>query len=85
MSIIHLTIDSLSISGLDVAERKAFLASLQGELHRVLSDPTTRSEWAKPHRTPVLRLNRQVLDPGLQGARKLGTQVAKNIGKGLKP
>ena len=85
MSKIHVTIDRLVLCGLDAAARTAFVNSLKGELTRTLADPVTRAAWARSHRTPVLRLDRMELDPGLRGARKLGGQVANGIGKGLKP
>jgi hypothetical protein len=40
---------------------------------------------ANSHQTPVLRLGRVSLDPGVGGARKLGGQVAKGIIRGIKP
>lgn len=85
MSRIHLTIDRLVLGGLDSAAREAFIAALKKELHNVLANPATRGSWARPHRTPVLRLNRMTLEPGAGGARKLGGQVARGIAGGLKP
>lgn len=85
MSRIHLTIDKLVVAGLDTAGRNAFVATLRRELERTLSDPAARANWARSHRTPVLRLNPLSMQPGLAGARKLGGQVAKGIGRGLKP
>jgi hypothetical protein len=85
MSKIHVTIDRLVLIGLDAPARTAFVNSLKSELARTLADPAMRAAWARSHRTPVVRLDRIALDPGLGGARKLGGQVAKGIGRGLKP
>ena len=85
MSRINLTIDRLVLKGFEPAERKMLVEGLQSELSRVLADPATRTEWARPHRTPVLRLGRLPLESGFSGARKFGRGVAQAIGKGLKP
>jgi hypothetical protein len=85
MSKIHVTIDRLVLSGLDPPARQAFVAGLKTELTRILADPAQRADWANSRRTPVLRLDRVVLEPGVGGARKLGLQVAKGIARGSKP
>jgi len=85
MSRIHLTIDKLVLGGLDPAARAAFVSRLKGELAGILADPASRAAWARSHRTPVLRLNRMGLEPGVAGAGKLGRQVAQGIARGLKP
>ena len=85
MSKIHVTIDRLALSGLDPAARHAFVTGLKAELTRALADPAQRANLAKSRQTPVLRLGRVSLDPGVGGARKLGGQVAKNIIGGIKP
>ena len=85
MSKIHVTIDRLVLSGLDPAARHAFVAGLKTELTRALADPAQRADWAKSRRTPVLRLGRVALDPGVGGARKLGGHVAASIARGTKP
>jgi hypothetical protein len=85
MSRIHLTIDQLRLGGLDPAGRRAFLASLEAQLRTILAEPANRAAWTRSHRTPVLRMGRMHLEPGSAGAGKLGAQVARGIGKGLKP
>ncbi len=85
MSRIRVKIDRLVLGGLDPAARQEFVASFKSELERVLAAPVLRGSWAHPHRTPVLRLPRVVLEPGSAGAGKLGAQVARGIGRGLKP
>jgi hypothetical protein len=84
MSKIHVTIDRLVLSGLDPAARHAFVAALKTELTNTLTDPSQPAEWANSRRTPVLRLGRITLEPGLSGARKLGGHVAKSIIRGIK-
>jgi hypothetical protein len=85
MSRITLTIDRLVLKGVDAADGKALTEALRAELSRVLSDTATRADWARPHRTPVLRLGQIALEPGPAGGRKFGGGLARAIGKGLKP
>ncbi len=72
MSRIQVTIDQLALKGFDAADRKALVEGLRSELSRVLSDPAGRAEWARSRRTPVLRLGRMPVEPGLAGGRKFG-------------
>jgi hypothetical protein len=85
MSKIYVTLDRLVLSGLDPAACHAFVTGLKVELTRALADPDQRADWANSSRTPVLRLGRVALDPGVGGARKLGGHVAKSITRGIKP
>jgi hypothetical protein len=85
MSKIHVTIDRLVLSGLDPAARQAFITGLKTELTSALGDPAQRADWINSRRTPVLRLDRVTLDPGVGGARKLGGHVAKSIAASIKP
>jgi hypothetical protein len=85
VSRVRVTIDQLVFRGLEPAERKALVEGLQGELSRVLGDAAARAEWAKSHRTPVLKLGRMPMEPGIAGGRKFGGGLARAIGKGLKP
>jgi hypothetical protein len=85
MTRIHVTIDRVVLSGMDPAARAAFLQGLEAELSQSLADPVARAGWARPHHTPVLKLGRMPFDSGAGGARKLGGQVARGIGRGLKP
>ena len=84
MSRIRVTIDRLVLKGFEAGERKALVEGLQGELSRVLADPAGRAEWARSHRTPVMRLGAMGLDAGPSGGRKFGGAVARAVGKGLK-
>lgn len=85
MSRIHVTIDRIVLAGMDAADRHAFVQGLKAELSQRLADPAARAAWARSHRTPVLRLGRAALTPGVGGARTFGSQVARGIGAGLKP
>lgn len=85
MSRVRVTIDRLVLKGLEAADRKALVEGLQAELSQVLSGPAARAEWAHSHRTPVLKLGRMPLEAGTAGGRKFGKQVARAMGKGLKP
>lgn len=85
MTRVRVTIDRLVLPGLDPADRKALLDAFQTELRQVLADPTTRADWARPHRTPVLRLGRVPLAPGFTSSRAFGGELARGLGRGLKP
>ena len=85
MSKIHVTIDRLVLSETDPAARAAFVDGLKSQLTQILAEREGREAWARNHRTPVLRLGQMGQVSGLGGARRLGGQVARGIGKGLKP
>jgi len=85
MSRIRVTIDRLVLKGFESGSEKALVEGLQAELQRALADPAARAEWARSHRTPVLRLGKMPLEPGAGGARRLGQGMGRAIGKGLKP
>jgi len=85
MSRIRLNIDRLELNGFDPREGKALAGALESQLQQVLADPATRSEWARPHRTPVVKFGRMPLQAGTAGASRFGRQVARAVGKGLKP
>jgi hypothetical protein len=82
---VNVHIEQLVLHGFASGDRKALVEGLQSELSRVLADRATRAEWARPHRTPVLRLGRMPLEPGPSGGRKFGREVARAIGRGLNP
>jgi hypothetical protein len=85
MSRIRVTIDQLVLKGLEPSEGKALIEGLQTELSGFLSDRSTRAEWARSHRTPVMKLGAMPFEAGPSRGRKLGASVARAIGKGLKP
>ena len=85
MSRIEVTIDHVVLRGLDPADRHSLVNGLKSELSRILADPATGIKSARSQRTPVLRVDRMSMDPGLAGARKLGGGIAEAIGKGIKP
>lgn len=82
---IHLHIDRLVLRGIDPADKHALADGLKTELVRVLADPAMRAVMMRARRTPVLRLGRMDMEPGMAGARALGKGVAKAIGKGMRP
>jgi hypothetical protein len=85
MSRIRLHIDRLVLTGIQPLEAKRLTAALQSELSAVLADASTRHEWARSHRTPLLKLGPIALDSGTAGAGRLGTHIGRAVGKGLKP
>jgi hypothetical protein len=85
MSRIVVTIDHLLLNGMEPDSGKALTAALKAGLSQTLSDRTARTGWARPHRTPVMKLGRMPLDPGTAGGTKLGKQVAHAVARGLKP
>lgn len=85
MSRIRLTIGQIVLNGIEPGSRDALVEALRAELTRVLSDRAARDGWARPHRTPVLKLGRMPLGSGPSGGRKLGVSLARAIGRGLKP
>ncbi|MBU6398884.1 MAG: hypothetical protein KGS61_01070 [Verrucomicrobia bacterium] len=84
MSRIHVHIDRLVLPGPLARDQAAFVAGLETELSRVLSDPTLRAQWAKSRRLPVLRLGLAHLGPGASGSRQFGQALARGIRKGLR-
>jgi hypothetical protein len=85
MSQIKLTIDQLVLKGMEASAARALVSALRSELSRVLADPANRSEWARTHRTSVLRLGSLPIALGPNGGRKFGGGIAQAIGKGLRP
>jgi len=85
MKRIHLTIDRMTLAGFDAADRTALVEGLRSEFARILADPAARAEWMRSRRMPVLRLGQMQLQPGPSGSRKFGGNVARAIGRRLKP
>jgi hypothetical protein len=85
MSRIRLDIDRLVLNGFEPLEAKTLTEALKSHLSVVLSDQRMRSEWARSHRTPVLRVGPVALETGAAGAGKLGKRIGQAVGKGLKP
>ena len=85
MSRIRLDIDRLVLNGFQPLEAQTLTEALRSQLSVVLSDPRTRQEWARSHRTPVLKLGPVPLETGAVGAGKLGKRIGQAVGKGLKP
>jgi len=84
MSRIRLVIDRVALQGFDPAERTALIEGLRSELERTLANPQARAAW-KSHRRPVLRLGSLALQQGPRGSRTLGSQIARAVGRSMKP
>jgi len=85
VSRIRLTIDRVVLNGFQHVEAKALANALESQLSQVLADKATRHAWARPHRTPVLKLGRMTLQPGTTGAQNFGRTLGSAVGRGLKP
>jgi hypothetical protein len=85
MSRIRLEIDRLVLNGFQPLEAKTLTEALRSQLSLVLADPRTRQDWARSHRTPVLKVGPVPLETGAAGAGKLGKRIGQAVGKGLKP
>ena len=85
VSRIRVNIDRLVLNGFGPLEGKALAEALQSQLSQALADPGSRNDWARSHRTPVLKLGRMILTSGPAGSATLGRQLAGAITKGLRP
>ncbi len=83
MSRIRLTVDRLVLNGFEALEGKALSEAMRAQLSQMLSERANRAEWARSHRTPVMKLGRMPLEAGTAGAGKLGRQVARAVARGL--
>jgi hypothetical protein len=83
MSRIQINIGHLVLPPMDIRDRNALVEGLRGALTRALSDPADRAEWARPHRTPVVRVGPIPLASGPSDGRKFGTALGRAIRKGL--
>lgn len=79
---VNVTIDRLVLGGMDPAARTAFVDGLRGELAEALANPATRAELQRRPSTAVLRLGPMPMGDGTSGARRLGQNVARAIGRG---
>jgi|HubBroStandDraft_3_1064219.scaffolds.fasta_scaffold166236_2 hypothetical protein len=84
MSRIRVTIDQLVLHGFEASERQAVVDGLRAELARALADPQSRTEWARPYRTDVLRLPGITAERGPAGRRSFGRQLGRAIERSLK-
>lgn len=83
MSRIRVTIDEIAFRGVEPADRKALIAGFEAELTRVLRERSSQSIWDS-RRTPVMKLRTMPFEAGASRGGRLGAQVARAIGKGLK-
>jgi hypothetical protein len=80
-----MTIDRVVLHGVQPLEAKALTRALESQLLHVLADSASRHEWARSHRTPVLKLTPMTLQPGTAGAQNFGRTLGSAVGRGLKP
>jgi hypothetical protein len=73
------------LRGIDPVNQKAFESGLRTELARVLNGPSFSGEISQSRRTAALRLGKITMQPGIAGARALGTGVARVIGTQVNP
>ena len=64
MSRVRVNVDRVVLNGFEQLEGRALVEALHSQLSDVLRDATARRDWARSHRTPVLRLGPIALDPG---------------------
>jgi len=89
VSRIQLHIDGVVLRGFEGADahvRKALVESLRAELARSLADPAMQVSLRKNSsmmKTPVLRVGEIAMLQGAAGARRMGVQIARAIGKGI--
>jgi hypothetical protein len=84
VSRIHVTIDRLKLSGVDPRDARALAEALRSGLSGVLMNKSAGAGWDNSSK-PVMRLSNMALTPGPFGARHFGNNLARTIGKGLKP
>ena len=90
MSRIDLHIDRIVLRGFegtDAQARQALVQGLQTELSRIMANPATRASLTQnqsaSRRTPVLRIGKVPMAQDTAGARRMGVQIARSIGKGI--
>ena len=90
MSRIDLHIDRVVLrgfKGMDLQARQALVQGLQTELTRIMANPAARANLTQnqpgSRRTPVLRIGKVPMAQDAAGARRMGSQIAKSIGKGI--
>lgn len=85
MSRIRVNIDRLILNGFEQLEGKALAEALQSQLSESLGDAASRADWARSHRTPVVKLGGMPLQAATTGASGLGKQTARAVVRALKP
>ena len=84
VSRIRVNIERLVLRGFAQPEAKAIAKAFELQLSQVLAEGTPRNDWARPHRTPVLKLGRMPMEAGSAGAVRFGTRMARAVVRGLK-
>jgi hypothetical protein len=85
MSRVTVTIDRVTLHGMNAAERLALVDALVGsvrsELARALANPASNFNEAHSRHTPVVRIGPMTMEPGTAGARRLGAGIARGIAR----
>jgi hypothetical protein len=84
MSRIQVNIERLVLKGFAAGEARALTERLQSQLQELLRDGTTRGQWVRSHRTPVVKLGRMPVRAGVAGAGNFGARLAGAISRKLK-
>jgi hypothetical protein len=91
VSRIHLHIDRVVLRGFDSTDRhvsRELVRSLEAELGRMMADPAVRASFtqsdAQKRAFSVLRVGQVPMGQDVAGARKMGVQIARSIGKSIK-
>jgi hypothetical protein len=86
---LNVHIDRLVLRGIDPLDKLALANALKAELASVLDAPELRASLAQSSgnsRTiPALRLGRIPMAPGQMGAGALGADIARAVGRRIKP
>jgi hypothetical protein len=80
---VNVSIDRLLLRGVAPADRPHLIAAVRAELQRLLSNPETRSAWARAPHLKVLRLGNLPFTSGASGSRHLGHAIAAGISGGI--
>ena len=78
---VTVTIDRLTLRGVDPADRQAVVDALKAELARTLAGPASGLDRARSKSVAAARGSPVAFEPGRAGARKLGVAAARAIGK----
>lgn len=81
---VSIQIDRLVLKGIPAEDRLAFASGLKAELARLLGSPDSVASLHNSLNTPLMRLGKVPMEPGMAGARALGRQVARRVGKRVK-
>jgi len=76
---VTVTIDRLTLRGVDPAHRHALVEALKAELERMLADPASGVDRVRSRSVAVVRGGQAPAEPGLGGA--VARTIAKEVGR----